>query len=321
MKGSCIIDGIDIADFGMFILKGGDYDFLSFPERKEPVKNNWHEYDGVDADLSEIYFKEKKVTVRFYIKADTAEGFIDNLNAFYDLISAPGYRRLYSREFDKTFSLRYISCPEYSHRGGLYKQGAKRGEINVEFSMDDPLCIFSGASHLEPRSGRPSKTYVELNGYDLASFGIIVNQCYNTDLRLPVVKSPLTRSISNTNGLIVYPSRETTFETKQIVIESTMMADSRESFYYNYEALFNNLNIKDEILLSTYAEDIGGYYQSMTDFKKMKPFKDGIHVTFNLNLINLYPGIQKRAYVLGTEDGNILGTENLKALEIEDYGI
>ncbi|MFR9164994.1 MAG: hypothetical protein ACLVKO_01750 [Dysgonomonas sp.] len=308
MKGSCIIDGIDIADLGMFILRGGDYDFLSFPERKEPEQNDWHELDGVDADLSEIYFKEKKVTVRFYIKANTGYEMLSNLNTFLELISAPGYRQLYSREFGKTFLLRYVSCPAFTHTGGMYKAGTKRAEISVEFSMDNPLQIFIGSANLIPRRGRSAKSYVTINERDLADFGIIVNECYNTVLRFASVKQPLTRSISNINGLMVYPPAQRVFEAKQTVIECTMTANNREDFYYNYEALFNNLTIKAAIPLTTFAfDDMACYYSSMSGFQKLRPFGSRVLVRFVLTLVNMSPGLIE--FILGMEDGFAAITE------------
>jgi hypothetical protein len=300
MRGSCIIDGIDIADFGMFILKGGDYDFLSFPERKEPEQNNWHEYDGIDADLSEIYFKEKKVVVRFYIKADSGDEYLFRLNSFYALLSAPGYRNLYSREFDKTFNLRYLSCSVQNHKGGLYKGGKKSGELTVEFSMDAPLQIFSNLTNLIPRKGRSSKTYVTLNGYDLAEFGIIVNQCYNTVLCLSSVKQPLIQSIDTMTGLKVFKSANRTFEAKQVVIECTMLADTCAEFYHNYEALFNNLTVKRSVELGTFAEDMECFYSSMQDFQKLRSFSQRAYVKFNLVLTQISPGLIE--FILGTED-------------------
>lgn len=301
MKGSVIIDGNDIGDLGMFILKGGDYDFLPFPDRVEPEQNEWHEQDGVDADLSEVYFKEKKVVVRFYIKAETAGSFFDRLTRLYRIISAPGYRQLYSREFGKSFSLRFISCPGYNHRGGMYKEGVKRGEIDVEFSMDDPLQLFTDFENLIPRNGRHSKTYVSINGYDLSEFGIIVNQCYNTVLRLPTVKVPLIRNIRNRNGLIVYPSAETTFEKKQTVIDCTMTADNREDFYFNYGALFNHMRMPGSIALSTYAfDDSLCYYSAMQNFVKVRPFGSRILVRFSLVFTHTQAGLFTT--LLGTED-------------------
>lgn len=309
MTGSCIIDGIDIAGLGMFILRGGDYGFLLFPERKEPEQNDWHELDGVDADLSSVYFKEKKVTVRFYIKAGTGEEFLSNLNRFHTLISAPGYRQLYSREFGKTFLLRYISCPVFTHRGGMYKAGTKRAEIDVEFSMDNPLQIFTGSANLIPRNGRMARTFVSVNNRDLADFGIIVNECYNTVLRLPAVKSPLTRSISNINGLIAYTPAQRVFEARQTVIECTMTANNRDDFYYNYEALFNNLTIKEAIPLTTFAyDDVSCYYLSMSGFEKLRPFGSRVLVRFTLTLVHMSPGLID--YVLGMEDSFAVITED-----------
>ena len=308
MKGSCIINGVDIGDLGMFILRGGDYDFLSFPERKEPEQTNWHEYDGIDVDLSEIYFREKKVVIRFYIKGESGDEFIRNLNQFHTLISSPGDKQLYSREFDKTFLLRYVSCPVFAHRGGMYKLGIKRAEINVEFSMDNPLQLFTGSSNLAPRNGRNSKTFVKINNHDLSDFGIIVNECYNTVLNLPAAKQPLTRSISNVNGLIVYPAAQTTFEAQQVTIECTMTANNRDDFYYNYEALFNNLSLKEAVGLSTFTyDDAPCYYRSMSGFQKLRPFGSRVLVQFSLSLVLLNPGLVE--FVLGTEDGVAIMTE------------
>ena len=313
MKGSCIIDGFDIDDLGGFILRGGDYDFLSFPERRDPLSENWFEYDGVDVDLSEIFFKEKSLTVKFHIKGETSDEFIYRLNGFYKRVSAPGYRILYSREFDRTFRLRFVSCPEYTHRGGLFKPGTKRGTLSVSFSMDDPLQLFTDRSILEPVSlgtllatessdlmntedsylielfgadavNRRIPTRVLINGYDLSRFGIIVTQCYNSVLKLSAAKQPLTRSFERMTGLLVSEPEQATFEAKQITIECTMLADNRAEFYHNYTALFNNLTLTQSIEVSTLWADNECFYTSMSDFSKFKAFKNGIHIGFKLNL-------------------------------------
>lgn len=284
MKGSCIIDGFDIDDLGGFILRGGDYDFLSFPERRDPLSENWFEYNGVDVDLSEIYFKEKSLTVKFHIKGETSDEFIYRLNCFYKRVSAPGYRILYSREFDRTFRLRFVSCPEYTHRGGLFKPGTKRGTLSVSFSMDDPLQLFTDRSILIPTIEGRIPSQVSINGYDLSRFGIVVTQCYNSVLKLSAAKQPLTRSFERMTGLLVSEPEQATFEAKQITIECTMLADNRAEFYHNYTALFNNLTLTQAIEVSTLWADNECFYTSMSDFSKFKAFKNGIHIGFKLNL-------------------------------------
>jgi len=309
MKGSCIIDGKDIADWGMFILREGDYDFISFPQRKEPAQNNWYENHGVDADLTEVYFKEKNVTVKFYISAETENDFIRNLNAFNKLISAPGYRKIYSREFGKTFDLRYVTSSSYEHSGGLNKKGKKQGEISVEFSMDNPLQVFTGTSNLIPRKGHDSLSYVSINNRDLSEFGIIVNQCYNTILQPPAIKPPLVRSFEYSTGLITYTPLYSKNEKKQVIIDCTMLAASRSDFYYNYEALFNNLRSEEAISLSVAAGDVKCYYNSMQGFKKLKNFSKEIKVQFSL-ILTCINNLKIRNYLVTEDRAFYITTEN-----------
>lgn len=307
MIGSCIINGVDIATWDMFILKDSDSDFLSFPDRKEPTSNNWQEYDGLDVDLTEVYFNAKKVVTRFFIKADTGAEFLYRLNAFHTLISAPGTLSLYSREFDRTFLLRFISCPEYRHTNGMYKDGTKRGEITVEFSMDNPLQLFNNPALFIPTANRNTQ-FVSINNYDLGRFGIIVNECYNTTLKLPAVKPPLVQSFERSTGLFVTPSSQTTFEATQVTIECTMLADTREEFYHNYEALFNNLTKTDAVQLSTFSFDADCFYNSMQNFEKLKPFSDGVRVRFSLILTLITPGLIR--FLLGTQDNYFINTQD-----------
>lgn len=307
MIGSCIINGVDIAQWDMFILKGSDSDFLSFPERKTPTSNNWQEYDGLDVDLSEIYFNAKKVTTDFFVKADAGAEFLYRLNAFHTLISTPGTLSLYSREFDRTFDLRFVSCPEYRHTNGMYKDGTKRGEITVEFSMDNPLQLFNNPALFIPTANRNTQ-FVSINNYDLGRFGIIVNECYNTTLKLPAVKPPLVQSLERSTGLFVTPASQTTFEATQVTIECTMLADTREEFYHNYEALFNNLTKPEAVQLSTFSFDADCFYNSMQNFEKLKPFSDGVKVRFSLVLTLITPGLIR--FLLGTQDNYFINTQD-----------
>mgnify|MGYP000985530723 CR=1 FL=1 len=49
-----IVDGVDTFDrFGVFALETGLNDLLSYPPLKPVEANDWHEQEGIDADLSE----------------------------------------------------------------------------------------------------------------------------------------------------------------------------------------------------------------------------------------------------------------------------
>ncbi|MEN9919688.1 MAG: hypothetical protein RL662_2124 [Bacteroidota bacterium] len=314
MKGSVIINGVDIADFGAFILRGGDYDFLPFPDRREPKQNNWYEYDGVDVDLTEVYFKERTLSVHFYISASNSVEYEFNLNSFYTLITG-GYIELYMREFAHTFKLRYLSCTEYNHKGGLYKAGDKRGAFAVDFSMDNPLQLFTDPTIRVPNS---SKQYpasgILINGLDLATFGIVVNECYSSMLLLPAVKAPLVRSFARQTGLLAYPSDEPAFEAKEIAIKCTMTASTLAEFYHNYEALFNNLAKNEALQIESYLGEAECYYSKMEGFKKHGGFSQGVMVSFTLRFLQIDTGLT--IFVLGAEDGSALLTEDGEYIEI-----
>ncbi len=309
MTGSCIIDGVDIGQWGMFILRGGDFDFLSFPERKTPDYISWQEHDGWDVDLSEVYFKEKKLTVQFYLRADSGDNFRLRLESFYALLTSPGYRSLYSREFDRTFSLRFLSCPTYQHKGGMYKAGTKESRISVEFSMDNPLQLFQGTNKV-PTGGVSTNSYVLIGDRDLREYGIIVREIYNTAMKIPALKTPLSRSVSNINGLVVYPSLKPTLEAKQITIECTMIADNKDVFYHNYEALFNMMREQGSLEVSIFGENIICFYSKMENFQKLHSLGFGVLVSFNLVLTSIEE-MSNSVYILGTEDNQFaIATED-----------
>jgi hypothetical protein len=219
---------------------------------------------------------------------------------------------MYIREFDREFTLRYTSCPGYAHSGGLYKDGRKSAVINVNFTMDDPLQLFSDSGKFTPNL-LGNKQFVEINGYDLSRFGIVVNQCYNTAMSLPEAKHPLTRSFSNKTGLeVLYPAGnryvKQALKNKQIVIECTMMADSLYTFYHNYEALFNNLTRREAVELFTLYENFDCYYSAMQNFEKLEPFGKRVKVKFDLVLTIIRPN--RPVSVLATETGIPVMTEN-----------
>jgi len=309
MKGSCTIDGIDISHFGMFILREGDNDLLTFPERKEPAQNDWFELEGLDVDLSEVFFSERKVAIQFYLSAPSTAEFMYNLDSFYSIMMMPGYRSIYLRDFDKTFTLRYLGCPAYDHRHGLVARGKKAGYITVDFMMDDPLQVF-GLSSL-PVSTRPNLSHVTINGLDLSLFGIIIQKLYHTALKAPMIKEGLTRRIERMTGQLADTGFSPVGKSKDITFECTMMADTRSEFYDNYDALFHQATVLEPVVLGFVGERTATcYYSKMDSFVKQKPFNAGVRVTFNLTFKTIDSGCLFIDDLRITEDGQVRITED-----------
>ena len=293
----------------MFILREGDNDLLTFPERKEPAQNDWFELEGLDVDLSEVFFSERKVTVQFYLSAPSTAEFMYNLDSFYSIMMMPGYRNIYMRDFNKTFTLRYLGCPAYEHRHGLAAGGKKAGYITMDFMMDDPLQVFGLST--QPVSARPNQSHVTINGLDLSLFGIIIQKVYHTALKAPMIKEGLTRRIERMTGQLAGTGFTPVGKSKDITFECTMMADTRSEFYDNYDALFHQATITEPVELG-FVEGRTAlcYYSKMDSFVKLKPLSAGASVTFNITFKTIDSGSLFIDDLRVTEDGQVRITED-----------
>ncbi len=287
MAGSCIIDGFDIGTIGMFIIRGGDLDFLTFPERKEPPKNEWFERDGEDVDLSEVYLNAKKVTIKFYLNAISGAQFITRLNAFEALLLAPGYRSIYVKEFDKTFTFRYTGSSPLTAKGGLIKSGTKSAMISVDFIDDAPTVLFS--NNLVPCSMLANDTYVKLNGIEFKNFGITIKKIYDSALSLHDAKPGLVRTNERMTGQLVDVDFTPKRNGRKLTIDCYMKAASLSEFFTNYDALFNNLTKVGALTITINNNtDIKCYYNSMSGWQKTHSFSSGILIEFTLNLTEVF---------------------------------
>ncbi len=285
MIGSCIINGIDLALYGTFIERGGSNDFLSFPDRREPDQNDWAEHDGLEVDLTDCYFDAKKVRVNYVITANDATTFQQHLNSITTLHQTPGLKQMYVREFNRTFELRFVGFSDYKHKGGLFKSGMKTGKLTAEFMMDDPLQIFTPAV-TAPISQRENLSQIKVNHFDLSEFGIVVREVYSSAIRPHSLKSILERKIHNVNGNITDPGAVPKKQARQITIDCTMLADTLNGFYVNYNALFNNMRVTVpiELQVSQAGKTIQCYYSKITNFKKEAAFTRKVKVSFSLIL-------------------------------------
>lgn len=280
------IDGIDLATLGMFILKGGDFDLLSFPERKDPINNDWFEHDGLDCDLSAVLFDSKKVKVKYYLYAENSTVFQQRLNAFERLHLKQGYRQLYVEAFTRTFRLRTLEFSRYEHKGGLVKQGKKTATIEVTYSMDNPLQYFT-SNNATPNITRNTEAKVSLNGFDFSKFGIVIQNAYDTALQPASPKLGITYRSNYTTGIVADVGYMPKRRSRRLVLECTMLTNNYAEFERNYTALFRQLTKPGAITIGIHTGTLSCYYSKMTDFNKKRPLSQGGYITFKLELITL----------------------------------
>ena len=95
-----IIDGKDFWNVFGIIVESGTDGFLKYPAKKDSITHDWSDADGIDVDLSSIYFKSRDILLNCAIIAHTEEDFWKNYSAFIAQWAMPGSHRLEIAEFN-----------------------------------------------------------------------------------------------------------------------------------------------------------------------------------------------------------------------------
>ncbi len=95
------IDGINIkSTFGATILDNSYESLLQYPKLKEPQKNDWAEYDGLEVDLVNPVLDKKDIVLKIYCNCDV-EGFIN-------FLMQKTYRTYEFEDLGLSFKLRFF---------------------------------------------------------------------------------------------------------------------------------------------------------------------------------------------------------------------
>lgn len=107
------MDGKDIGPtYGIFIESGSD-DFLRFPARKPSITHDWQDANGLDVDLSQPFFEDKKISLRCAMVASSKEQFWRNYDAFIGEWAKPGTRDWTVVALERSFPVYYVDCSDF----------------------------------------------------------------------------------------------------------------------------------------------------------------------------------------------------------------
>ena len=149
-----IVDGADFETTYGATLIGGWSSLFALPESKEPRQNDWHEVDGIEADLEEgLKLAPRRIRLRFAFDGGRGGGFLRMRNHYRtQLFEIEGYGKI---------RLRGVSATITKTLGGEVR------EAEIDFVEDKP-------GELEPESGQTKEAFpssVTIDGKPLASFG------------------------------------------------------------------------------------------------------------------------------------------------------
>lgn len=300
MIGAFYIDDIDIyARYGVVITSGGYNDLLCFPALKEPDANDWPEEDGVEVDLEAPVLEAKEVTISFLSgQPDTGD--------FICLISRPGYHTLKIAELDKVWRLRLLT----QTAGKDYTRAAT---FSLRFADDFPgrsdnHTAASGSGLLLPVSE------YEIDGVPLSEYGIEVVGGWDDLLKSPTVKQNLSRSFATSDGKF-YDADRVVFSSKETTLKCCLSTVSLAKFWECYMAFFNDLIQSGERLFywDYVHEEYPCYYKKSAGFKVLS-LRGPVVVEFNLTLAFTVFRVGETEYLLATEDGLFIETEDGESL-------
>ncbi len=286
MKGSVIIDGTDVADFGATLLRGSDGQLIGFPTRKNPNIIEWEDFDGFEIGSDAPTYEARTISLQWFCKS-VATDFKQRLNDFIALHKTDGYINMYVQELGTTFKLRYqgITAHDQSRGGFSSKLDSlvkldKWVKLTIDYVMDEPTQY---VDVLEPISLIPmNTTKVELDSLDLGSYGIIVEDIYSTALRSEIKIGVEHTSAYTTGKIIGFIGKKA---KQNIDITCTMLGYDKADILGKYKALWTAINKPSvSVKLSEAGRQYTAYYNSMRSVSKA-PFSRDARFRFVLEFV------------------------------------
>ncbi len=186
------IDNINIREqYGIHLNENSYKGLVNWYALKEPVSNNWYEYNGIEVDLTEPKLASKQFDFQFS-GTDNAK-----TRAFFDFIISKQLHRFRMPLFgDFEFILRYLSMPNNSTLRSL-------SLFSLKFIDAYPLrlCQYFDNANL-PTTDMQAKIKIKIDGKDLLEhYGVYVLQGIASELtKLPKAKQGLSLKSKFDNG-------------------------------------------------------------------------------------------------------------------------
>lgn len=250
MTGDLIISGVDVySEYGVYVVSGGWNDLAGFPPLKAVDYNDWHEYDGIEADLSDPKLNTREVSIKFACAG--------NYTSFLTFLRGAAKRTFNCAAIGRSFDLRFVQQPNVAKNDSLRT-------FTLKFADDDPMNR-TEHTRVAPVSIIPSSSAWKIDNRNLTSYGIRVLAGSVSEVqKAPAAKLNLLRNINTQSGAI-YDTGGTTRQTKDIKLSCLMRAASLTQFWNNHDTLLYDLIQPSARKL--YCSDSGGttldcYYKS-----------------------------------------------------------
>lgn len=118
-------------EFGL-VIQTGLSELLAFPERKKSLENDWREENGKEYDLSLPKFKDKEISLKCAIMANTDVDFWAKYDALFVELSKAEWQELFIHDHTKTYNVFYKKTTGWKKKSKRLKDVEK---VFVQFTL------------------------------------------------------------------------------------------------------------------------------------------------------------------------------------------
>lgn len=317
LEGLLLIDGVDAyTAYKAVVVLGGHKGLLGWPSLKEVEVNNWHEEDGLEADLSSPVLASKEFPVDFYVFGADSVG-IDNLRSLVSALRDGSYHTMTFAQIGRSAKLRVVSFgePDFCD-GGLL--------VSITFADDFPL---GGYEYLSPSSSEPLSTDYQIDNTPFTAYGVrIIEGSLKSAVTMADVKPNLLRNISILPGVIYDDPAEDENATdttvrlayREVVLRCCQKAPTLSAFWRNFDALLHDLSKPGARTLAVSATNSALTCHYVSQEVEDYSIDNGVFVKFSVTLAVMGSATEVER-LLSSEDWKYIITEDGKKIPVKVY--
>lgn len=291
LTGRIIINGLDaFTNYGLVFQNDGLKSLLQMPQFKKVEVYDWHEEDGLEADLSAPLLDGRQFTLNFGISHPDSES---EAQVLLSDLASQVYHTLHIPWLGRTYTVRYVN-------NGSFAQNARFDTLSLTFA-EDAVTI--------PTVAVPTQETGISMGYfiddaDFALYGCtVVKGTRDSFLKFAATKEALKRSVSTLSG-IIYDSGDTVrLKSRDITVKLHIRTPDVPTFWARWYALWNAVLAPEARTIEGDGMTFQCYYKSNAVQKFMPTIEGGVWCDFSITFAVLAYSRGDEWLYLVTEDG------------------
>lgn len=250
MYGFTTIDNTNLLQrFGAFVTKGGWNEALEWPQFKAIRTNDWHEEDGIEADLTAPQVAARQFVIGMAV--NDRQKYKDLLQFLSEKVS----RDWSDPSLPREFRLRWEGFSDLKYTDGLYL-------FNLKVAEDLPIIA---ERQPQPPQGMTQQAW-QIDGSSFSAYGAKMLQGAEQSLwHSPQAKTNLSVSVSNVRGATYDNEGRVSVAHREVTLPLLWTDSDKQRLWNNYEALLYTLTQAGEHKLtsSTHSRALPCYYKSL----------------------------------------------------------